>query len=170
MATNRMKRRNFIGASVTGLVSAGFALPGLKAFGSEEDIDYKIIKRTLGRTGLELPIVSYGVMNSDSPNLLNQALDMGINHLDTAHVYIRGRSEEVIGEVVSQRGNRDKLIIGTKLRFNSDRETGMFLTEGAGTQPGATEENLMSQLELSFKRLKTDYVDILLHRHLHPRQ
>lgn len=161
MAKNLMKRRSFIGASVTGLVSAGLALPGKKAFSSSQENDYRVIRRTLGRTGLEMPIVSYGVMNSDSPNLLNQALDIGINHLDTAHVYIRGRSEEVIGEVVSQRGNRDKVIIGTKMRFNRDRQKRIFVTEGASSQPGATEENLMAQLELSLKRLKTDYVDIL---------
>ena len=122
---------------------------------------HKILSRTLGKTGLKIPIVSYGVMNSDSPDLLNQALEMGITHLDTAHVYIRGRSEEVIGEVVSKRGGRDKLVIGTKMRFNSDRETGQFTSEGNSRAPGATEENLREQLDLSLKRLKTDYVDIL---------
>lgn len=161
MAKKQMNRRRFIGSTAAGLVSAGFALPKLKAAPLSLQSGNGIKIRTLGNTGLQIPVVSFGVMNSDSPDLLNQALDMGITHLDTAHVYIRGRSEEVIGEVVSKRGARDKVIIGTKMRFNSDRETGQFVSEGNSRAPGATEENLREQLALSLQRLQTDYVDIL---------
>jgi len=161
MSKKQMNRRTFIGSTTAGLVSAGFGIPKLKASPRGERNAEALITRTLGKTGLEIPVISYGVMNSDSPDLLNQALDMGINHLDTAHVYIRGRSEEVIGEVVSKRGGRDKVIIGTKMRFNSDRETGQFLSDGNSRAPGATEEGLREQLALSLKRLQTDYVDIL---------
>jgi predicted aldo/keto reductase-like oxidoreductase len=161
MTKKQMNRRNFIGSTAAGLVTAGIGLPRLKASPRIGRSDDAIITRTLGKTGLKIPVVSFGVMNTDSPDLLNQALDMGVNYLDTAHVYIRGRSEEAIGEVVSRRGGRDKVILGTKMRFNSDREKGQFVSEGTSRAPGATEENLRTQLELSLKRLQTDYVDIL---------
>jgi predicted aldo/keto reductase-like oxidoreductase len=161
MAKKRMNRRTFIGSTTAGLFSVGMGFPKGKAYRGAGGKNSGIITRTLGKTGLKIPVLSYGVMNSDSPDLLNQALDAGITYLDTAHVYIRGRSEGVIGEVVTRRGDRDKVIIGTKMRFNSDRNKGVFLSEGAGMQPGATEENLREQLALSLKRLQTDYVDIL---------
>jgi len=47
----------------------------------------KLIKRRLGKTGLELPVVSMGVMRSDQPALVRAALAAGMVHLDTAHGY-----------------------------------------------------------------------------------
>jgi len=156
-----MKRRDFLGKAALGVVSTGISLPllGNSTFAASQP--HKITYRTLGRTGLRIPLVSFGVMNSDSPDLLNQALDMGVKHLDTAHLYLRGNSERVIGEVLEQRGDRDKIYIGTKMRLARDREKGVFSLEGTDREPPATEENLFKQLEISLKRLRTDYVDIL---------
>jgi predicted aldo/keto reductase-like oxidoreductase len=140
------------------VVTAGFGLPAL---GLEESGDPKIVTRTLGRTGLELPVVSFGVMNSDSPDLLRRALDIGVRHLDTAHGYLRGNSEKVIGQVLEERGDRDRIIVATKMRFARDRDQLVFVDEGTPGHPGATEENLLEQLALSLERLRTDYVDVL---------
>jgi predicted aldo/keto reductase-like oxidoreductase len=156
-----MKRREFIGKTAFGLFSAGLVTP---SFGKEiigQEKEPKIIYRTLGRTNLRIPIVSFGVMNSDSPDLIKRALDMGITHLDTAHVYLRGNSERVIGEVLERNGNRDKVYVATKMRFARDNEKRVFLLKGSVREPGATEENLFEQLETSLQRLRTDYVDIL---------
>jgi predicted aldo/keto reductase-like oxidoreductase len=87
--------------------------------------------------------------------------DMGINHLDTAHVYLRGNSERVIGEVLERRGDRDKIYVATKMRFARDTDKGVFVLKGNEREPAATEENLFTQLETSLQRLRTDYVDIL---------
>ena len=160
MTNNGMSRRQFIGGASAGLVSAGLGLGGTRPRTAGR-MESRVTTRPLGKTGLELPIVSFGVMNSDSPDLINRALESGITHLDTAHLYLRGKSEQVIGEVVQRRGNRKDVIIATKMRFNRDSEKGVFLLTGAGRQPGATAENLDTQLELSLKRLRTDYVDIL---------
>jgi len=156
-----MKRREFIGKSAMGLFTTGMGLPFLKAQPNQENSPYKTIYRTLGKTNLRIPIVSFGVMNTDSPDLIQRALDMGITHLDTAHVYLRGNSERVIGEVVEKAGVRNKIILATKMRFAKDREKGVFREKGSESTPTATLENLNSQLELSLKRLRTDYVDIL---------
>lgn len=156
-----MKRREFIGKAAFGLMSAGCAAPFFNKEIFSQEKESKIIYRTLGRTNLRIPIVSFGVMNSDSPDLIKRALDMGIIHLDTAHVYLRGNSERVIGEVLERNGNRDKVCVATKMRFARDNGKRVFLLRGSAREPGATEENLFEQLETSLQRLRTDYVDIL---------
>ncbi|MFW6128771.1 MAG: aldo/keto reductase [Candidatus Aminicenantaceae bacterium] len=156
-----MKRREFIGKSALGLFTTGFGLPFLKAKSFSENSANKIVYRTLGRTNLRIPVVSFGVMNTDSPDLIKRALDRGIKHFDTAHVYLRGNSERVIGEVVEKAGVRDKLIIATKMYFAKDQKNKVFSKEAGGRAPLATAENLNRQLELSLERLRTDYVDIL---------
>lgn len=161
MGNNRIKRREFIGKATLGLFSTGLALPLLKSNAFTSEQPQKVIYRTLGRTKLRIPVVSFGVMNSDSPDLIKRALDMGINHLDTAHVYLRGNSERVIGEVLQKSGNRDKIYVATKMRFARDRQKNVFILRGTEREPGASEENLFKQLETSLQRLRTDYIDIL---------
>ncbi len=161
MSNEGIKRREFLGKTARGLFSAGFGYSILKAESPGQERDHKIVYRTLGRTNLRIPLVSFGVMNSDSPDLISAALDMGVNHLDTAHLYLRGNSERVIGEVVERTGKRDKIYIATKMRLARDREKRVFSLEGTDREPPATAENLYKQLDLSLKRLKTDYVDIL---------
>jgi predicted aldo/keto reductase-like oxidoreductase len=158
MGKKGMKRRDFLGSAAVGIVGAGVAMTPLRAQTEEEPQKTKFIFRSLGKTGVNLPIVSFGVMNSDSPDLLNQSLDMGIKHLDSAHGYLRGNSERVIGEVLEQRGDRSKIIVSTKMYMDRDREKKIFTTEGP---TGATEENFFKMLEISLERLRTDYVDIL---------
>lgn len=161
MDDKKFKRRDFIKTTTVGLFSTGFAFPFFKSDDAAQPQPRKIIYRTLGRTGLRIPLVSFGVMNSDSPDLISQALDMGINHLDTAHLYLRGNSERVIGEVLQKKGIRDKVYVGTKMRFARDNEKNIFLLKGTERQPAATKENLYKQLDKSLERLRTDYVDIL---------
>jgi predicted aldo/keto reductase-like oxidoreductase len=156
-----MKRRDFIGKTAFGLFSAGVTPPFLRKKIVRQEKESQIIYRTLGRTNLRIPIISFGVMNTDSPDLIKRALDRGITHLDTAHVYLRGNSERVIGEVLERSGNREKVYVATKMRFARDTEKRVFLLEGSAREPGATEKNLFEQLETSLQRLRTDYVDIL---------
>ncbi len=111
-------------------------------------------RRTLGRTGLDVPTVSMGVMNADNPNLVKAALDGGMVLLDTAHGYQDGRNEEMLGTVLLGR-KRDSFILCTKVFVSTlDRKTGRFRT---GTRPQEIEE----KLELSLERLGLEHVDIL---------
>ena len=164
MKKTGMSRRQFIGSAASGAAAAGFGVPALaqdSEVAEKNDRGDELVYRTLGRTGLRIPLLSFGVMNSDNPDLLRKAFDLGLNHLDTAHLYLRGNSERVIGEVVESRGNRDKVFIATKMRFARDRERNVFVQESTSRDPGATSENLFAQLEKSLERLRTDYVDIL---------
>jgi predicted aldo/keto reductase-like oxidoreductase len=150
-------RRSFIkkglwGAAGLGALSAS-AISGL-ANPSGQEKNGKIISRTLGKTGIRLPVISMGVMNADNENLVRAALEAGIVHLDTAHGYQRGRNEEMIGRVIKDRP-RDSYVIATKVAGTPrDRKTGLFSAETKG-------DTFLQMFDLSLKRLGLDRVDIL---------
>jgi len=153
-------RREFVKKTLAGLGGLYF-LPavdenqGVK-FVEAKGKERKFIYRTLGKTGLRLPVINMGVMLTDNPNLIRTALDSGILLLDTAHGYMQGRNEQTIGEVIRGRP-RDSYYIATKVNLPQDRIKGLY-TEGATT------EEFLKRLDISLKRLGLDYVDIL---HLH---
>jgi hypothetical protein len=143
MISRRIGRRKFIkGASsaVLGLAAGSFfdAVPSA----ARDEVAPRLEHRVLGRTGLKVTAVSMGVMNCSDPAVLNRAFDLGVNFYDTAHVYMNGKNEELVGKVF--RGRRDKVLIQTKFRFDPD------------------EKNCRATVETSLRRLQTDYVDVLL--------
>jgi predicted aldo/keto reductase-like oxidoreductase len=152
-------RRDFMKSTLAG-VGGLFFLPSfdwkqeVKVVESKEK-ERKFVYRTLGRTGLKLPVINMGVMNSDNPNLIRAALDSGMVLLDTAHGYMGGRNEETIGGVIKGR-SRDSFMIGSKVSLPQDRTTGLY-TEGATTQ------EFLRKLDISLKRLGLEYVEILYH-------
>lgn len=149
MGKSELNRRKFLRTSLVGSAGALLA-PSVfantkKKTDNLEATDKKIIKRKLGNTGIELPIVSFGVMRADTTALVQAALKEGIVHFDTAHGYQRGRNEEMLGEAFKG-VPRDSFVIATKLK-----------TEGKNT----TVKSFLSTLDISLERLKLDYVDIL---------
>jgi predicted aldo/keto reductase-like oxidoreductase len=153
-----MKRRDFLkrsGAGLAGMAALGslpLAADGQKAVGPEARKG-KVITRTLGRTGIKLPVISMGVMNANNPDLVRAALDRGIVHLDTAWGYQRGQNEVMIGEVIKGRP-RDSYVIATKIYEPRDRGTGLFLAD-------AKPETFIEKFQTSLQRLQLEYVDIL---------
>jgi predicted aldo/keto reductase-like oxidoreductase len=114
----------------------------------------QVIKRQLGKTDIELPVVSFGVMRSDNKALVKSAFDMGFVHFDTAHGYQEGRNETMLGELFKD-VPRNKFVLATKVGPDGvNRETG---------EPGeaTTGEGILSKFELSLQRLQMKYVDIL---------
>jgi len=102
-----------------------------------------------------------GVMNSDNPNLIRAALDAGMKHLDTAHAYMRGKNEEVIGEVIKGRP-RDSFFITTKVGLPRNETTGSTKRgNGGGLPEPAGHQSQASGL---------DYVDILHHHGIWKRE
>ena len=151
----RISRREFLGTTLAGVAGAGFV--GLKSLTADPGqitdpaSSGRFITRTLGKTGINLPVVSMGVMNADNPALVQRAYELGLRHFDTAAVYQRGRNEEMVGRVIQDLGARDKTVIATK-GWNP------FLRKRFGKEEGRTK--LLEQLEGSLRRLRTDYVDI----------
>ena len=118
MELDELNRRNFLRTSVLSgasalLASASFASSSFIADSSEKR-DKQIIKRRLGKTGIDLPIVSFGVMRADSPALIHAAIKEGIILFDTAHGYQGGKNEEMLGEVFKDYP-RDSFVLATKV-------------------------------------------------------
>ncbi len=161
MATKVIDRRDFMKSTVAGVGGLFFLASNVKGEEKKQS-DRKFIYRTLGKTGIKLPIVSMGMANAGNPNLVRAALDAGIVHLDTAHGYHRGQNEEMIGEVIKGRP-RDSYIIGTKVWSPYNRITLLYTEE-------ATEEAFLKRLDASLKSLGLDYLDILYHHQVARRE
>lgn len=117
--------------------------------------------RNLGKSGLTVSQICLGTNNfcgqvseKTSIEIINKALDCGINIIDTANMYTKGRSEEIIGKVV--KGCRDDVIIATKVGFN--------IGQGPN-QGGLSRKHILSQVEHSLRSLETNFIDLYyLHR------
>jgi aryl-alcohol dehydrogenase-like predicted oxidoreductase len=93
---------------------------------------------------------------SESGRMIDRSLEAGINFLDTANVYGRGRSEEVTGEALKRNGRRDEVILATKVHAR--------MGEGINDL-GNSRRHIIEQCEASLGRLQTDYIDLYqLHR------
>jgi len=119
--------------------------------------------RNLGASGLKVSALTMGTMTfgggpgspvgstdvKEARRQVDMALAAGVNLIDTADIYSSGKSEEIIGEVVT--GRRDDLLLATKARFPM------------GTGPndeGASRHHLIRGCEASLRRLGTDYIDL----------
>ena len=130
----------------------------------------------LGKTGLKVSRICLGCMTygapatgelkpgshawtlseEDSQPLLRQALELGINFFDTANVYSRGDSENVLGRFLKANARREAVVIATKLQ-------GVMRDEPNGG--GLSRKAIFFELDESLRRLQTDYVDLYqIHR------
>ena len=151
---NEFNRRDFLRISATSTAGALLAVPAWKDKAHAYKKEPVIVKRKLGKTGLELPVVSFGVMRSDNPALIRTALEMGMQHFDTAHVYMGGKNETMLGEVFKT-FPRDSFTVATKIPPEGvDRRTGEI-------GPEAKKEGILEKMDISLQRLQMDYVDML---------
>ncbi len=158
MADSGMDRRDFMRSTATGF--GGFFFLSSNEKKPEEAAEQNLkgnnlIYRTLGKTGIKLPVINMGVMNSSNPNLVRAALNSGMVLLDTAAGYQRGTNEKMIGEVIKERP-RDSYVIATKAHPPENRITGLYTKE-------ATEEDYQKRIDAGLKNLGLDYVDIYHH-------
>ena len=112
--------------------------------------------RNLGKSGLKVSEIGLGSLEfggrlneQESISVINQALELGINFIDTADVYNNGRSEEFVGKAV--KGRRSKVIIATKFGIS----TGEYPNDYGGSRA-----HIIAAIESSLKRLATEYVDL----------
>ncbi len=96
----------------------------------------------------------YGVVDhSGAIRAIHRALDLGITLFDTAPAYGDGHGEEVLGEALA--GNRTSSIVTTKCAVRWDHATASWITD-------SSRESIVASVEESLRRLRTDYLDILL--------
>ena len=121
--------------------------------------------RPLGRTGVSVSKLCLGAMmfgdwgnkdHDESIRIIHRALDAGINFVDTADVYSRGESEEIVGKALAG-GRRDDVVLATKLH--------MPMGEDAN-QRGNSRRWIIREVEDSLRRLDTDWIDLYqIHRY-----
>ena len=120
--------------------------------------------RLFGRIGVKVSPLTLGCMmfagKTELPEtirIIDRAIDAGINILDTANVYTRGRSEEFTGEALKRNGHRGKIFLCTKVHGSMD--------DADPNMQGNSRRNIIEQCEASLRRLQTDYIDLYqIHR------
>ena len=120
--------------------------------------------RTLGGTGVRVSPLCLGAMmfgawgNTDREEcirIIHRALDAGINFIDTADVYARGESEEIVGEALAG-GRRENVILATKVHGTMGDDP---------TEFGNSRRWIIREVDNSLRRLKTDWIDLYqIHR------
>ena len=146
-------RREFLARSLVGM--AALAAPvysGKKERFPGTTVKNGLLHRKLGKTGVILPVVSMGVMNTRDSALIRKAYEVGIRHFDTAASYGYGRNETMIGDVIRDMGVRDRVVLATKVLVPNLRR---------GLQPREIQTKCIQAVETSLGNLKTDRIDIL---------
>ncbi len=120
--------------------------------------------RGLGSTGVQVSPLCLGAMmfgawgetdHDKSIAIIHRALDAGINFVDTADVYSRGESEEIVGKALAG-GKRDNVILATKVHGRMGDDPNEF---------GNTRRWIIREVENSLRRLKTEWIDLYqIHR------
>jgi aryl-alcohol dehydrogenase (NADP+) len=122
----------------------------------------------LGSTGLRVSRLCLGTMTYGTPAwrpwvldeaagrpFIKRALELGINFFDTANMYSRGVSEEVVGRALKDFAKRDEVVIATKVFYSVDAEQGQ----------GLSRKQILRAIDESLRRLGVDYVDLYqIHR------
>jgi aryl-alcohol dehydrogenase-like predicted oxidoreductase len=119
--------------------------------------------RNLGRTGMFVSPLCLGAMmfgdwgnkdHDESIRIIHRALDAGLNFIDTADVYSRGESEEIVGKAL--KGRRDNVILATKVHGTMGDDPNQF---------GNSRRWIAKECDASLKRLGTDWIDLYqIHR------
>ncbi|MFD1418672.1 aldo/keto reductase [Companilactobacillus keshanensis] len=124
-----------------------------------------------GNTGLDISRICLGTMGfgnastvmfpwaideAKSSEVIKNALDLGINFFDTANIYSHGDSEKFVGNALKKYADRDEIVLATKVFFSPEQKP---------NYAGLSRKSIMSQIDQSLTRLKTDYVDLyIIHR------
>ena len=121
-------------------------------------------RRYLGRTGVSVSPLCLGAMmfgawgnadHDESIRIIHRALDAGINFIDTADVYSRGESEEIVGKALAN-GRRDDVVLATKVHGSMGEDP---------NERGNSRRWIRREVEASLRRLGTDWIDLYqIHR------
>ena len=148
----RIDRRGFLRTGITGAAGIVALSPSLVSAANAGQQD-NIIYRTLGKTGMKVPVISFGVMRADNPNLCKAAYDKGIKLFDTANGYQNGNNETMLGNLLKDYP-RNSFYLATKVKpIGVDKE-------GKPTDQ-TTADDFLAKFNTSLSRLQMDYVDIL---------
>jgi methylglyoxal reductase len=115
-------------------------------------------KRRLGSSDIEISAITLGCMSlgtdkAKAEEIINIALDSGINHLDTADLYNFGLNEEIVGNAI--KGKRNQIVLTTKVGNHFNKETKDWFWD-------PSKAYIQSEVKESLRRLQTDYIDFYM--------
>ncbi len=149
----KSSRRDFIKSSLACVTAAALPSCSNDEKGQiEKNLKYPLVKRTLGRTGIEIPIISMGAVSWDE-SLYYAAMGSGITFIDTDHMYRRGKHERLVGRVIKRRP-RESMVVSTRINIRTARGTGMY-------PEGTKGEEFLKPFEKCISNLGVEYLDIL---------
>jgi predicted aldo/keto reductase-like oxidoreductase len=146
-----LSRRGFIKKGITGAAAVAIS-PVVSHAGTPVEED-NVIYRVLGKTGIKVPVISFGVMRADNPGLCKAAYEKGIKLFDTANGYQNGNNETMLGDILKAYP-RNSFFLATKVKPAGVSREGKPSSE-------TTPEDFLSKFSTSLSRLQMDYVDIL---------
>ncbi len=127
--------------------------------------------RPLGQSGIQASVVAFGAWaiggwpwggtdEANAVSAIHRALDLGMNLIDTAPAYGLGLSEEIVGKAIA--GRRKDAVIATKcgLTWHTDKGAHFFTEYGKPVHRYLGPESIRQEIELSLRRLGTDYIDL----------
>ena len=128
--------------------------------------------RKLGNTGIDVSVICLGTMtfgeqNSEAEGFeqMDYAFERGVNFFDTAELYAvmprketYGKTEEIVGNWIQKRKNREKIILASKIASKSEDD--LHWIRNGSTHLGFDRKNIDEAIDNSLKRLKTDYIDL----------
>ena len=128
--------------------------------------------RKLGTTNIDVSVICLGTMTwgeqntqKDGFDQMDYAVERGINFFDTAEIYAvmpkkktYGKTEEIIGNWLKEKKNRDKIILASKIASKAENDL-QWIREGSKNL-GFDKKNMNSAIDASLKRLQTDYIDL----------
>ncbi|MBN2070126.1 MAG: aldo/keto reductase [Candidatus Krumholzibacteriota bacterium] len=147
-------RREFLKTSLAGL--AGITVLSCSSSKTEDisSTGKDLVCRKLGKTGIELPIISMGTGDTNDPGLVRAALDAGVKLLATSQYYGNGQNEKMVADVVKERGRDSALIMTSTNPENFNHKEGVF-NDGARVEP------FINRFEESLARIGSP-IDIFL--------
>jgi aryl-alcohol dehydrogenase-like predicted oxidoreductase len=117
--------------------------------------------RGLGRTGVRVSLLCLGAWQygertprEEAIRLVDRAIGEGINFYDTADIYGRGRSEEILGEALRQTGQRERVVLATKFHGR--------MVQDDPNAVGNSRFHIIQACEASLRRLGTDHIDLYI--------
>ncbi|WP_337969909.1 aldo/keto reductase [Virgibacillus salexigens] len=115
-------------------------------------------KNKLGNSGIEVSQLTLGCMSlgtdfKEAKNIIDFALDQGINHLDTADLYDFGINEEIVGKAIN--GKRKEIVLTSKVGNHFNKQTGDWFWD-------PSKEHIIQGVKESLQRLNTDYIDFYM--------
>lgn len=114
--------------------------------------------RNLGRSGVKVSPLCVGTMTwggatdeQEAFRITDEAIDAGINFIDTANCYTGGDSERIVGQALDRNGNRERVVLATKFTGSMGKEP---------NKSGSSRYHMIRQCEESLRRLRTDRIDL----------